>query len=592
MAEGTQRRLAAIVSADVVGYSRLMGVDEAGTHARLQARFGELLQPKIIEHRGRLVKLMGDGLLAEFPSVIDAVNWSLEVQAKVAELDTGTAADERIGYRVGVNLGDIIVDGDDIFGDGVNVAARLQEISETGGVCISDKVHTEVRGKVGVEFADGGVQAVKNITEPVHVWRWSPNLQATAKPVVARPDEPLPLPDKPSIAVLPFDNMSGDPEQEYFSDGLTEDIITALSKHHWLEVVARNTTFAYKGQSSDIRQLAEAIGADYVVEGSVRRAGQRIRVTAQLIDVRTGNHVWAEHYDRKLEDIFDVQDEITETIVGRVEPEIGSAYRQKVQRAPRRDLHAWDSYHLGVANFYKFTAEGNQEAQRLLRRSRELDPSFAEAHAWSAWAIILGMVYWDTEPSPSLLDEALAAAQLALALDGQSAIIHNILGRVQLARREYRSAMAHEEAAIRLNPAFAPAYCALGDSLAYEGRYEEAVAQFEKAVEISPNHPQLWAFLSYGALVFLFKHEYEKALDWAERANDIPNCQYWAMAHAVVALNYLDRPEETRRMVERLLAEQPAFTRAFAERKLFYLKRPEQLALYLDGLVQAGVPEE
>jgi tetratricopeptide (TPR) repeat protein len=292
-----------------------------------------------------------------------------------------------------------------------------------------------------------------------------------------------------------------------------------------------------------------------------------------------------------LDDIFDLQDEITETIVGRVEPEIGYAIRKKVQRAPRPNLHAWDCYHLGTANFYKFTAEGNEEAQRLLQRSRELDPRFAEAHAWWAWTTILGMVYWDTEPSPILLDEALAAAQQALALDNQSAIIHNVIARVQLARREYRSALAHGEAAIRLNPTLATAYCALGDSLAYEGHYEEAVAQFEKAVAMSPNHPQLWAFLSYGALAFLFKHEFEKALDWAERASDIPNCQYWAIAHATVALNYLDRPKETRRMVERLLAEQPIFTRAFAEKKLFYLKRPEQLALYLDGLDQAGVPE-
>ncbi len=225
-----------------------------------------------------------------------------------------------------------------------------------------------------------------------------------------------------------------------------------------------------------------------------------------------------------------------------------------------------------------------------MQRSRELDPGFAEAHAWWAWAIILGMVYWDTEPIPTLMDEALAAARQALTLDNQSAIIHSIYGRVQLARREYRSALAHVEEAIRLNPTFAPAYCGLGDSLAYEGHYEEAVVQFEKAVAMSPNHPQLWAFLSYGALVLLFKHEFERALDWAERASEIPNCQYWALAHATVALNYLDRPKETRQMVERLLAKQPTFTRAFAERKLFYLKRPEQLALYLDGLDQAGVP--
>jgi adenylate cyclase len=253
MSERTQRRLAAIVSADVVGYSRLMGADEVGTHARLKARYTELVEPRITQHGGRIVKLMGDGLLAEFQSVVDAVQWAIEMQAKVAELDTGVNTDQRIEYRVGINLGDVIVDGDDIFGDGVNVAARLQEIAESGGVCISEKVHAEVRGKLGTEFADGGAQAMKNIAEPIHVWRWSPQQQAPAQAVDAGPDEPLALSDKPSIAVLPFDNMSGDPEQEYFADGMTEDIITALSRFHSLFVISRNSSFAYKGTSPDVR---------------------------------------------------------------------------------------------------------------------------------------------------------------------------------------------------------------------------------------------------------------------------------------------------------------------------------------------------
>ncbi|MGI9355070.1 MAG: tetratricopeptide repeat protein, partial [Rhizobiaceae bacterium] len=372
----------------------------------------------------------------------------------------------------------------------------------------------------------------------------------------------------------------------------TEDIITALSKHRWLDVVARNTTFAYKGEALNIRKLAAELGASYVVEGSVRRAGQRIRVTAQLIDTDTGNHIWAERYDRLLEDIFDLQDEITETIVGQVEPEIGAVIRQKVQRAPRRDLHAWDCYHLGIANFYKFTADGNREAQLLLQRSRELDPGFAEAHGWWAYATVLGMVYWDTDPDPAILDEALAAARQAVALDNQNALHYMLLGRIQIARQEYRSALAESETAVQMNPTLAPAFCGLGDAMAYQGRYDEAIIQFEKAVAISPNHPQLWAFLSYGALNFIFNHDFERAYEWAERARDIPNCQYWATAHAAVALAYLNKLEEAQRMVERLLAERPEFTRAFAKKKLFYLKRPEQLQLYLEGLGKAGVSAE
>ncbi|MEE9589343.1 MAG: adenylate/guanylate cyclase domain-containing protein, partial [Hyphomicrobiaceae bacterium] len=314
-----QRRLAAIVSADVVAYTRLMERDEAGTHARLKARFTKLVEPKIAEHGGRVVKLMGDGLLAEFPSVVDAVNWAVEVQTKVAELSAEEPDEQQIEYRVGVNLGDVIVDGDDIFGDGVNVAARLQEIAEPGGVCISEKVQTEVRGKLNVELVDGGTQTVKNVRDPLRIWRWSPG-QVEASDAALRPlaGEPLVLPDKPSIAVMPFDNMSGDPEQEYFADGMAEDIITALSRMPWFFVIARNSSFTYKGHAVDVKQVARELGVQYVLEGSVRKGGNRLRITAQLIDAMTGKHVWAERYDREIVDIFAVQDEVTEAIVGAV----------------------------------------------------------------------------------------------------------------------------------------------------------------------------------------------------------------------------------------------------------------------------------
>jgi len=578
-----ERRLAAILAADVVGYSRLMEADEQATLAAL-VTCRKSIDAQIAGHFGRIFGSAGDSVIAEFASPVEAARCAVAIQQDLANGDGGLPEGQRMQFRIGVNLGDVASDGGNLLGNGVNIAARLEEIAEPGGICLSGTVQDHLAGVLDLVLEDGGEQKLKNISRPVRVWRWAPG---PADAPVAEEGS-----FKPCIAVLPFDNMSGDPEQAYFSDGLTEDIITALAKHRWLDVVARNTTFAYKGQSPDIRKLAAELGADYVVEGSVRRAGQRIRVTAQLIDTATGSHIWAERYDRDLEDIFEVQDEITGAIVGQVEPEIGTAIRQKVQRAPRRNLRAWDCYHLGIANFYKFTSEGNLEAQRLLQQSRELDPDFAEAHAWWAYAIILGMVYWDTEPDPALMDQALAATQAALALDNQNAILYMLTGRVQLARCEYRSALAECETAVRLNPTLAPAYCGLGDSLAYEGRYDEAIAQFEKAVAMSPNHPQLWAFLSYGALTLLFNHDFERALDWAERAGDIPNCQYWATAHAAVALAYLDRPDEARRMVEKLLAEQPAFSRAFAKKKLFYLKRQEQLKLYLDGLDKSGVPAE
>lgn len=406
----------------------------------------------------------------------------------------------------------------------------------------------------------------------------------------ARPEASPRAWSRPVIAVLPFVNLSGDPEQDYFSDAITGDVITALSKHRWLSVVARNTTFGYKGRVAHPRELAEQLGATYVVDGSVRRDGQRIRVTAQLVDAATGVQLWADRYDGELADVFAVQDEITEKVAARLEPEIGLAERQKVAAAGSRDLHAWECFHLGVAEFFKFTAAGNRAAQQLLARSRELDPNFGEAHAWWAYAVILGMVYWDTEPTEPLLEEAFAATRRALETDDQNAVFYALKARVQLARREYQSAVAENEVAIRLNPTFAAAHCGLGDSLAYEGRYEEAVSCFQKAIELSPNDPQRWAFLTYGALALIFKREFATAIEWADRALLIPNCQYWTLAHRAVALAHLGRLEEARHTVDRLIEEKPGFSRAFARRKLFYLKRPEQLALYLEGLQLACCP--
>ncbi len=580
------RRLAAILVADVVGYSRLMEVDEQGTLVALR-KSRSVIDGLIAENHGRIFGSAGDGLIAEFASPVQATRCAIAVQTHFAT-DGGEMTEPRLKFRIGINLGDVSTEGDNLLGNGVNIAARLEQIAEPGGVCLSSTVYDHLMGILDLPLEDMGEQQLKNISRPVRTWRWSPAVANVSGDDEERTKEGY---SKPCIAVLPFDNMSDDPEQEYFSDGLTEDIITALSKHRWLDVIARNTTFAYKGQSPNVTSLAAEFGATYVLEGSVRKAGQRIRVTGQLIDTSTGAHIWAERYDRKLEDIFELQDEITQTIVGRIEPEIGLAIRQKIEKAPRPDINAWDAFHLGVANFYKFTSDGNNEAQRLLQRARELDPDYAEAHGMWAYATILGMVYWDTEPDPTLMDEALAAARQAVSLDSQNALLYMLMGRVQLARKEYRAALAENEKAIQLNPTLAPAFCALGDSLAYEGRYDEAELQFEKAVEMSPNHPQLWAFLSYGSLNFLFDRQFEKALDWAERAADIPNCQYWALAHATVALAYLDRIGEAQQMKNRLLRERPDFSRKFAEKKLFFLKREEQMALYLEGLEKAGITD-
>jgi TolB-like protein/DNA-binding SARP family transcriptional activator len=415
--------------------------------------------------------------------------------------------------------------------------------------------------------------------------------QPNPKPALAETAAAGPDQTRPVVAVLPFASLSDDPEQEYFSDAITSDIIANLSKHRWLDMIARNRTLGYKGKPVDIAQLARELGIMYVVEGSVRRSGNRIRVSAQLHDASTGINLWSDRYDRGLEDVFAVQDEITAMIAARLEPEIGLAERQKVLRTGSRDLHAWDCYHLGVAHFFRFTAEGNREAQRLLQQSRELDSNFGEAHAWWAYAVVLGMIYWDTEPTDELLDQALAATRRALELDDQNAVFYALKARVQLARGEYDTAIAENEIAINLNPTFAAAHCGLADSFAYEGRYEEAIEGFQRAIDLSPNDPQRWAFLTYGALALIFKGDYETAIKWADRASLIPNCQYWTTAHKAVALALLDREDDARKTVERLLKEKPGFSCVFARKKLFYLKRSEQLQIYLDGLRKAGVPD-
>jgi adenylate cyclase len=395
--------------------------------------------------------------------------------------------------------------------------------------------------------------------------------------------------DRPSVAVLPLVNLSQDPAQEYFADGVTTDIISRLSRYRWLDVVARNTAFGYKGKSFDLRQLRAALAVDYVVEGTVQRAGERVRVGVQLIDARSGHSRWSERYDRELADIFELQDEITETIVARLEPEIGFAERNRVVHARPGNLQAWDCYHLATFHFFKFTGPDNVEAQRLLLQCQQMDPLMGDAHAWWAYAAILGMVYWDTPVTQQRLDDALHACETALLLDPQNATFLALRARVRLARREYDMAIADNEQALRLNPSFAAAHCGLGDSLAYETRYDEAIERFERAIALSPNDPQGWAFLTYGALALIFKGDYARAIEWADRASGIPNCQYWTIAHKAVALALLERVDEAHVVAASLTSRMPEFCCDFVRKKLFYLKDPQQIERYIGGLQAAGV---
>ncbi len=396
---------------------------------------------------------------------------------------------------------------------------------------------------------------------------------------------------KPRIAVLPFINLGGDAQQEYFADGITEDIIAALTRHRSVLVIARNSTFALRGQSGDVRRIGRDLGADYLVEGSVRRVADRVRVTVELVETEGGQQLWAEQFDRALADVFEVQDEITATITARIEPEVGHAERARAERKPPHAFDAWDIFRMGTKHFYTATAEGNAEAQRLFRRALELDPSMAEACGFLSYAIVLAMIYFDADPDDSLLDEAVEIARQGVMLDDRDASVRFMYGRALLARKSYGKALSELETALSLDPNLAVVYCGLGDTLAYEGRFEEAIPYFQRAVGLSPHDPLRWAFYSYGALAYLFAHEYEQAGDWSHRATRVPNCHYWGFAHRVAALGYLQRAGDLEVALADLRKIKPDFTCGFARRRLFYVKDPQHIATYVEGLRRAGVPE-
>ena len=585
------RKLAAIVVADIVGYSRLMETDESGTMTQLKAIRKQLIDPKVAEYRGRIVKTTGDGMLAEFASITDAVQSCVEIQQAMAERNANVPEDRRIELRVGINLGEIIIEGDDIYGTGVNVAARLESIAEPGGICISSSVYDQIRTILSLGYEDMGEQSVKNISRPVRSFAVRMDGHADGESISTPPPAASARGNKPTIAVLPFNNMSGEADQEYFADGMTEDIMTALSKNRWLLVSARNSAFAYKGKSVDVRQVAKALGADFVMEGSVRKAGNRVRITTQLIDAADGNHLWAERYDRELDDIFAVQDEITSTIAARIEPELGAAERERVHRKTSQNLDAWDTYHLALSLMYQYTKDGNTEAERLFRRAIEIAPVFAAAHAGLAYTIFLNAAYFGADANDDLLDAALEEAKAAVALDDKDAMSYFILGRIQLLRREYDLSISDHRNAIDLNPCLATAHCGLGDSLSYSGRTAEAIPHFEEAIRLSPHDPRKWAFLVYGSLALMLLERYDEAAEWATKAIAVPNSTFWADAQLVAVLSRAGRVPEAKDAADSLLRKEPDFSAGrFASQFLFYHQDPAQTDRYRETLEIAGLP--
>jgi adenylate cyclase len=495
-----ERRLAAILAADVVGYSRLMEVDEAGTLARLKTIRLELIDPAIAKCKGRIIKTTGDGMLVEFQSVTEALRCAVDFQERMARRNRDMPASRILVYRIGLNLGDVIAEGDDIFGDGVNIAARLESIAEPGGICISAAVRDQVGDRLEVAYQDLGEQQVKNISRPIRIFKVVLNGDAAAAsdPASARAAAAAPAasPRKPSIAVLPFANMSGDSEQEFFADGLTEDIITELSRFRELLVISRNAVFVHKGKPVKAQEIAREFGVEYVVEGSVRKAADRVRVTVQLIDGETETHVWAERYDRKLADIFEIQDEVTSSIAATLFGRVEAARHDRVQRKRTDNMAAYEYVLTGKVLHHWSNREANAQAQHMLNRAIELDPNYAHAHAWKACVTGQAWLHGWCENRDATLEVILGALQTALSLDDNDADVHRILAALKLNFNEHDKATYHQERALSLNPNSDLIVVQQGELLTWLGRPAEGIEWIRRAMRLNPYHPErFWSHL-------------------------------------------------------------------------------------------------
>jgi adenylate cyclase len=585
------RRLAAIFAGDVAGYSRLMGVDEEGTLRQLKAHRKELVDPKITEHRGRIVKTTGDGMLVEFVSVVDAVRCAVDIQRGMVERNADVPADKRIEFRIGINVGDIIIDGDDIFGDGVNVAARLEALADPGGIMVSGVVHDQVRDKLSFGFEDMGEQSVKNIARPIGVHRVSTAETAplaAAQSAAAASKSELASSNRPSIAVLPFANMSGDPEQEYFADGISEDLITGLSKLRWFFVIARNSSFTYKGKAVDVKRAARELGVRYVLEGSVRKGGNRVRITAQLIDAATNNHIWADRYDGDLTDIFALQDEITEKVVAAIEPKLLEAEGIRSQNRSSEDLDAWDMVIHANSLFWRLTKDEGEAAIAMLRRAVERYPDYAPAHSMLAFMLLVsGYAAWTLSELEPQVRQAETLATRAAALDDSDPWAHLALGYVAFTRRHTEEAVQQFQRAIDLNPNFAAAHGYFGWALALDGQSDRAIPHLEQAIRMSPHDPQNAIFLVGLAAAHYLAGRYTEAVAFGRKA--VQHRSTFSGSHRIfcASLAQAGQLAEARAALQRLKELQPDISTAWIEQYVPYTPGP--MAKFLEGMRKAGL---
>jgi TolB-like protein/class 3 adenylate cyclase/tetratricopeptide (TPR) repeat protein len=593
------RRLTAILAADVAGYSRLMGADEEGTHERLKAHLRELINPKIAEHRGRIVKNTGDGLLAEFSSVVDAVRCATEIQRGMADREPEVPDEGRIRFRIGINLGDVIAEAEDIFGDGVNIAARLEALAEPGSVLVSNTVHEQVRDRVPFAFEDLGEHQVKNIARPVRIYRVRHQASPAEKVAAAAP-QPLPLPDKPSIAVLPFANLSGDPEQEYFADGMVEEIITALSRIRWLFVIARNSSFTYKGQAVDVKQVGRELGVRYVLEGSVRKSGGRVRITAQLIDALSGTHLWADRFEGPPEDVFELQDKVASSVAGVIEPTLQAAETARSVARPTDDLTAYDLYLRGSAMF-RSSARQAPEALRLMEQAIVRDPCYGPALVWAA--VSCQRLLFDGRSEDPAADrrkgDDFARRALEVAGDDPGVLANAALALAYFGE-DIGAMKALVDRALALNPNFARGWHISGILSLWAGQLDIAIEHVNAALRLSPRARVGSSLAAIGAAYFFARRFHEAVPKLLLAIQDDPNFshpyQFLAACYA-----HTGRLVDARAIVERLRAITPAVIP-----DVRYLRNSEHRELLLSGLRlaageaastaaglrKAGMPEE
>jgi len=587
--ERIQRRLAAILAADVVGYSRLMETDEAGTMAALKARRRQVLEPLVTKHHGRVFKATGDGVLVEFASAVNAVQCAVDLQSGMAKADGDQPEDRRIVLRIGVNLGDIMAEGGDLYGDGVNVAARLESIAEPGGICLSAMVHQNVKTKLALAFEDMGEQRFKNIAEPIRAFRI--RLAPIAVPAL-RTVGALALPDKPSIAVLPFQNMSGDPEQEYFADGMVEDIITALSRFNALFVIARNSSFTYKGHAVDVKQVGRDLGVRYVLEGSVRKSGNRVRITGQLVDTSSGAHLWADRFDGGLEDVFDLQDRVTTSVVGAIAPRLEQAEINRSRHKPTESLDAYDHYLRGMAGVHQWTKEANGEALSHFYKAIELDPNFASAYGMAARCYDQRMANgWVTERAHEIAETARLARQAAkLGKDDAVALCMAGYSLAFVVVGGFDDGAALIDRALLLNPNLAVAWLSKGWIKVYRSDPEVAIECTARAMRLSPHDPYMFDMQTVTSLAHFFAGRFAEALPWAEAAareqpNFGPALRMLAASSAMTG-----RHEQAQTAIASLLELQPSL-RISNLQDLFLGARPEGFTKRVEALRMAGLPE-